>query len=173
MTEKANTIWTFLAVLVGFTFFALLLGAGNTKEVKFEFDPITIDVQRVIDGDTISTVIENKEVNIRLYGIDAPELTQTYGITAKEHLETIVGKGPVVFLKITDDRYKRSVGVIYKDGKCVNELMVINGHAWYYPYSKPVSNIIKYHQKVARDTKKGLWSHPNPIPPWQYRKDDK
>lgn len=173
MTEKANTLFTFLAVLVGISFFALLLGAGNAKEVKFEYDPIIIDVQRVVDGDTIVALIEDKEVSIRLYGIDAPEITQTHGEEAKAYLEKLINAPKITCLKITDDRYGRHVAVIYANGRCLNAQMVIDGYAWYYPYSKPVSNIIKYHQKVTRDSKIGLWSHKDPVPPWHFRKGTK
>ena len=174
MTEKGNTFWTFLAVFAGFIVFVLIVGAGNAREPKFEYDAITIEVRKVIDGDTVTAIIENKEVNIRLYGIDAPESTQTYGTQAKDALDALIDKTkPVVFLKVTDDRYGRAVGVLYQNRLCINERMVIDGHAWHYPYSKPVSNIIRYHHKVARDAKVGLWAHPDPIPPWQYRKENK
>jgi endonuclease YncB( thermonuclease family) len=51
------------------------------KEIAIVFD--------VIDGDTIK-IIKNKNekpVKIRLSCIDAPELTQSWGIEAKAHLK--------------------------------------------------------------------------------------
>jgi endonuclease YncB( thermonuclease family) len=43
-------------------------------------------VLKIIDGDTIKVRINNNQIKIRLACIDAPEMSQTWGIEAKEFL---------------------------------------------------------------------------------------
>ena len=43
-------------------------------------------VQRVVDGDTIHVeTIDGKKYKVRLLGIDAPELSQPYGMASKKN----------------------------------------------------------------------------------------
>jgi endonuclease YncB( thermonuclease family) len=43
-------------------------------------------VLKIIDGDTIKVRINNNQIKIRLACIDAPEMSQAWGIEAKEFL---------------------------------------------------------------------------------------
>lgn len=48
-------------------------------------------VLKCYDGDTCTILTDNKEkFNLRLWGIDAPELKQNYGKEAKEFLNNLV-----------------------------------------------------------------------------------
>jgi micrococcal nuclease len=136
-------------------------------------------VTRVSDGDSVIVVTaEETKLRTRLYGIDAPEVRhgkkvgQPFGEDAKRALsEMILGKK--VRLEIIDiDRYRRMVGIVYLDGKNINEEMVRLGLAWAYrryldaPYA---SEFIGAEQE-AREKGLGLWQEPNPMPPWEFRR---
>ena len=55
----------------------------------------------VIDGDTVDVLDDRKIVHrIRLAGIDAPEKTQPFGQSAKEHLSDIASRGQVFYYRI-------------------------------------------------------------------------
>jgi endonuclease YncB( thermonuclease family) len=55
------------------------------------------------------------------------------------------------------------------DEKSINTQLVQEGCAWVYEaYNKDVSLIDT--QARAKILKKGLWSDPQPIAPWDYRK---
>ena len=126
----------------------------------------------ISDGDTITVLHDGKGVKIRLYGIDTPEKRQAFGKRAKQFTSSMVyGKTVEVETKDTD-RYGRSVALIYVDGQSLNEALVKNGFAWVYrKYCKEAFcedwlNL----EIVARYGKIGLWSEPDPIPPWNFRR---
>lgn len=136
-------------------------------------------VTKVSDGDTITVVTaEGTKLRTRLYGIDAPEIRhgkipgQPYGEDAKRALAAMVS-GKKVRLDILDvDRYKRMVGMIYLNGKNVNEEMVRLGLAWAYRryLDTPYASAFIGAEKEAREKGLGLWKHANPMPPWDFRR---
>lgn len=70
---------------------------------------------------------------------------------------------------ITKDRYGRIVGKVYlSDGSTLNKRLVEAGLAWVYrQYAKdPVLFGLKAKAKIA---KRGLWSDPKSVPPWEWR----
>ena len=81
---------------------------------------------RVYDGDTITI---NKQ-NIRLFGIDAPELKEPYGFLARDYLRALV-KGIEVSCTLTGKTtYQRVVARCYMpSGYEINQLMVEGGVA--------------------------------------------
>jgi micrococcal nuclease len=124
----------------------------------------------IIDGDTIAYVENNKRTRVRLYGIDAPELHQPYGLEAKHKLKLLLRK-KVTLHVITTDRYRREIGVLYVNKTCINTQMLLEGYAWYYPEASPKSTIYQYHEQYARDRKMGMWSSElQLVEPWLYRK---
>ncbi|WP_082182049.1 thermonuclease family protein [Aestuariivita boseongensis] len=80
----------------------------------------------VVDGDTIKI----KNTQIRLFGVDAPELNHPYGKKAKWALHELC-KGQEVSAEITDvDEYGRTVARCYlPDGRDLSEEMVRKGLA--------------------------------------------
>ncbi|WP_372714351.1 thermonuclease family protein [Ilyobacter sp.] len=127
-------------------------------------------VTYVSDGDTVHLESSGQKYKIRFYGIDTPEKSQEFGLEAKEFThERIFGKTVDVDVKDTD-RYGRKVGTVYYDGKDLNLELVKNGYAhWYVQYAKN-DNQLKMAESYARENKLGLWSRPNPVAPWDYRK---
>lgn len=85
---------------------------------------------RIVDGDTI---VINK-TQIRLFGIDAPEIDHPYGKKAKWALVSLC-KGHTVRTEITDvDSYGRTVGKCYlPDGRDLSAEMVKQGLAIDWP----------------------------------------
>ena len=125
----------------------------------------------VADGDTITALHNGKGERIRLYGIDTPEKRQAFGKKAKQFTARMV-YGKIVEVETKDvDRYGRTVGLVYVDGQSLNEALIKNGYAWVYRrYCK--MDLCKDWldlESVARNGKIGLWSDPNPIPPWDFR----
>jgi micrococcal nuclease len=57
-------------------------------------------VKYISDGDTITVTNNktNKKVKVRLFGIDAPEKTQEYGLESKEYLMSLI-KDKVIIVK--------------------------------------------------------------------------
>ncbi|MCB1502696.1 MAG: thermonuclease family protein [Bauldia sp.] len=100
------------------------------------------EVVDVIDGDTIDVHIDLgfyvwiRYQRIHLFGIDAPAMGETAGDAAKAQLESLIG-GKTVILKSmrgedSPDRqgsFGNWLGIVYLDGKSINDAMVASGHA--------------------------------------------
>lgn len=153
-----------------FFFVALLLALQPTALLAS--GAITGQVVRVADGDTITILTaERQQIKVRLAEVDAPEKKQAFGQRAKDFTESLVA-GKMVSVQTRDiDRYGRTVGEVFLlDGRSVNRLLVENGFAWWYRhYSKDAS--IGGLEERARVGRKGLWQDPNPVPPWEWRKN--
>jgi micrococcal nuclease len=129
-------------------------------------------IDYVSDGDTITVIANKTQVKVRLYGIDCPEGGQDFGRRAKQFTSGMVF-GKTVTMKIMDtDRYGRTVANVIIDGKSLNEELVKAGYAWVYPQYCKISKCKQWYkyESEARAQKIGLWSHPNPMPPWDFRR---
>lgn len=130
----------------------------------------------ISDGDTV-TVLDssNSQWKIRLMGIDAPEKKQSFGARSKDSLSDLVYGKQVAVEYHKRDRYGRTVGKIIVDGKDANLEQIKAGLAWHYrQYEKEqsIGDRAAYAkaEELARDAQKGLWTDPNPVPPWEWRK---
>jgi endonuclease YncB( thermonuclease family) len=136
---------------------------------------ITGKVVGIHDGDTLTVLDTNRtQHQIRLNGVDAPELGQPFGQASKRNLsELIFGKTVNVETNKTD-RYGRLVGLITFDGKDINLEQLRAGLAWYYKqYERDVAPDRRQNyadtERAARAAKRGLWADPAPVAPWDYR----
>jgi endonuclease YncB( thermonuclease family) len=132
-------------------------------------------VIRISDGDTITVIQDRTQYKIRLYGIDCPESHQDFGTRAKQFTSDLVFGKLVKVVQQDMDRYGRTIGIVYIGGVCVNQEIIKNGFAWLYQRycNKPICQEWGKLEQQARISKIGLWSHPNPIPPWDFRKGNK
>ena len=104
----------------------------------------------VIDGDTIRV----QKTQIRLFGIDAPELNHPYGVKAKWAMVNLC-KGQVITAEITAvDEYGRTVAkCTLPDGRDLSAEMVKQGMA--IDWSKYSGGI--YRSMETPDARKKLW----------------
>jgi len=133
-------------------------------------------VVKVTDGDTVN-VLEAGNVlhKVRLTGIDAPERGQPYGRKSQEYLSDMVAGKQVLVETEKQDRYGRDLGKIILNGQDINLGQVKAGMAWWYRYyKKQQSQEDRAAYEVAEDNAKakglGLWSDPNPINPYEWRR---
>jgi hypothetical protein len=69
------------------------------------------------------------------------------------------------------DQYGRTLADVFLlDGKNVNHELVKDGWCWWYRKYAPGNTELETLEKDPRESKKGLWADPTPIPPWVYRK---
>ena len=124
----------------------------------------------VVDGDTIDVLDGSKKQHrIRFDGIDAPERGQPFSQRAKSTLSDLVFGKTVKVETEGADKYDRTIGRIYVDGKDVGLAMLEAGMAWHYTkydQSKKYAD----GEKSARAARRGLWTDTNAIPPWDWRK---
>jgi micrococcal nuclease len=139
-----------------------------------------VNVQHVIDGDTVVVSVFCSEIRVRLYGIDCPEDGQPWGNIATAGLIKMIGGRTVHMETHGLDQYDRTLATIYvkrnhdSEWINVNERMVMLGHAWVmrkYYENLPIKrqNQLNRLERWARSKRVGLWKTDNPIPPWQWR----
>lgn len=123
----------------------------------------------VTDGDTLRVRRDGQNTNVRLHGIDAPERAQPFGERAKQFASAFAFGRSASLEPITVDRYSRLVARVFVDGRCLNEELVAQGLAWHYRrYSS--SATLEALELEAREARRGLWSAPDPVPPWDWRR---
>lgn len=131
---------------------------------------LTGRVVRVTDGDTIVLLTENKEqVKIRLDGIDCHESSQDFGARAKQTTSDLCFNKEVRVEKTGEDRYGRTLGFVYVGDVCVNKELLKQGMAWHYKYFNKDPELARLETEAIK-AKVGIWSQPNPIAPWDFRR---
>jgi len=149
--------------------FLLLISAHAPAET------LTGRVVGVSDGDTL-TLLDAKQVphKIRVAGIDAPEKKQPFGEKAKSSLSALAYNRTAEADCRKTDRYRRNVCVVFVGGKDVGLEQIKAGMAWWYrQYAKEQTQReridYEHAESLANRNRYGLWSGPNPTPPWEWR----
>lgn len=141
---------------------------------------------KVFDGDSfLMRGDDGREIEVRLYGIDAPERHQPWSRRSREALYGLI-RGRALRLELVEtDRYGRAVAKVIRepDGLVVNAEMVKSGHAWVYRrYTRDpallrrlgLENLTEL-EEAARRERRGLWSLPpsEQVPPWDWRRQNR
>jgi len=128
-------------------------------------------VTSVHDGDTITV----NDQSVRLDSIDAPELTQAWGIQSRDQLSALVLNQHVTVRYAKKDLYDRVVGTVFKSD-CTNISLkqVSSGAAWYYEAYRcdieiRLRTAYASAQVSARAASQGLWGAPDVVAPWIFR----
>ena len=151
-----NKFLKFVSILI--SVFLLFVSSAHAGQYK---------VVRVYDGDTLTALEGNIEIEVSLAGIDAPEFSekkhlpsQPFSQKSKEYLSSMVLNKNVNISSYGKDLYGRTLGVVFVDGKNINLEMVKAGLAEVYrgtlvpgfdngPYLKAESE--------ARNAVLGIW----------------
>lgn len=151
--------WVFLVALI-------VSGAGTAQGAA---RGITGEVVSIADGDTLTVLTGRTQVRVRLAEIDAPERKQAFGSVSRQHLARLCFRKPAVVRQQSIDRYGRVVGHVTCAGVNANAAMVRAGMAWAYKRYVRDPAIFAI-EAEARQTKRGLWHDPAPLPPWEFRR---
>lgn len=125
-------------------------------------------------GDTYRILREDGRLtDVRLWGVDAPELGQPYGTTVQQTVQRLIG-GKTVRLSVEDhDRHGRPVARIEVERGDLSALLVRRGLAWHDDARAPNADTLMRLEQRARRAERGLWARPNPTPPWEWREQDR
>jgi micrococcal nuclease len=125
----------------------------------------------VCDGDTITILHDRSPEKLRLASIDCPEKKQPFGKQARQFTSDQVFGQPVTIEATGHDRYRRTIATVRTaDGRVLNDELVKAGLAWWFRQYAPDDTHLAALEQQARDQHLGLWSAPNPIAPWDWRK---
>lgn len=137
--------------------------------VSASFEAHAEKVKSVEDGNTMTIVLDDRPVPLKLAYIDAPEKKQAYGDASRKSLADLcLGKNAVLQNKQTD--YSGTlVAVVQCDGSEANRLQVERGLAWVDPkHNNDLS--LPALEAMARRDRRGLWTDDDPVPPWKFRR---
>jgi len=121
----------------------------------------------IVDGDSISAVINQELVRVRLAGVDAPEGNQPFAIDSRQSLHDLCFWVEAELSSISKDYYGRMLARVKCNGVNVNAEQVRRGMAWVADQSVEDKELVQL-QEEARTAKRGLWSYESPVPPWEW-----
>lgn len=123
----------------------------------------------VADGDTLTARCAHETIIVRLAEIDAPERRQPWGERSRQHLALLCHGQPAEVRETARDRWHRMVARVRCAGIDASEAQVRAGLAWRFArYSTDPG--FESLEAAARAARTGLWSDPEPVPPWQWRR---
>lgn len=156
--------------------FALISGHFLSAEARVWPAPVPLNqdfagITRVIDGDTIHV----GDTRVRLEGIDAPESNQTCkrmtgedwacGTEATRAMRAMAEGREVTCRNHGLDKYGRTLGTCFVDGRDINAAMIKLGLAWAYV---KYSTVYVTQEAQARTAKIGIWQG-EALPAWDFR----
>lgn len=167
-------------LVVGLLLLGLLTGCGSvspstpqpaanqqTEEPANSSALTTVDVLRVIDGDTIEVMYQGKTESVRLIGVDTPETVhpskpvQPYGPEASAFTKSqLTGKQIGLEFDVEQrDRYGRLLAYVWMENQMFNRTLVKEGYAQvatFPPNVRYVDDFVAL-QREARAADRGLW----------------
>ncbi len=152
------------------TLATLLACLGGCRRASQPGAPPT-RVVRVLDGDTIEVLRDNRPVRVRLHGVDCPERGQAFGAAARRFTSDFCFGRTVILRSYGHDRYGRLLAdVVLPDGRILNHELLRAGLAWWYREYAPGDRVLEGLESEARAARRGLWQDRDPIPPWEFRR---
>jgi endonuclease YncB( thermonuclease family) len=138
---------------------------------------LTGHVVGITDGDTLTLLVDRQQYKIRIAGIDAPERHQAWGDKSKLNIsrlsfnQTAVADCPKV------DRWGRQICKVTVNAVDLGLEQIKDGMAWWYKkYAKEQTtddrSVYENAELMAQLRRLGLWGDTNPMPPWDFRREN-
>jgi micrococcal nuclease len=148
---------------------AILMGVLLTGGEAFPFGG---QVVSILDGSTIEVVRGGKTQRVRLNGIACPKGGQPYSEQAKQATSDLGFSMDVTLQIYGKDKHGRVMAdVLLPDDRNISHLLVQQGWCWWDRKQNPDNAQLEALEKEARDSQRGLWADPDPVPPWEWRKN--
>ena len=149
-----------MRTLLIFLFCLVLLPAAEAPQGK---------VVTVIDGDSLLVTLEGQRAEIRLYGVDAPQLDQPFGSQSRQFVAGLTLGKRVEILIRDRDRFNRIVAdVRLPNGDLLSHRLVSAGMAWWYKQFAPADGKLAKLEIEAKSARRGLWHGVKAVPPWTW-----
>ena len=160
----------FLILFLGILLLFSQSSLENSQYVGTTSEKISVDLVRIVDGDTLVVRINNKEEKVRIIGIDTPESVrpnypvECFGTASFEYIEFLIGNNEL-FLEFDEtqgmrDRNGRLLAHVFVQDINIGERMIADGYAYEYTYDTPYIYQADYQkvEQTAQNQDKGLWS---------------
>lgn len=147
---------------------AALLAVFSASAAARTLDAV---VTHVSDGDTVwvRPAGAGAALQLRLQGLDAPEICQAFGAQARDALAARVLRRQVRVDIRARDAYQRAVGRVSVQGQDLGAWLVAAGYAWSAGYPRRAGPYAR-EEMAARAGRHGLWSAAAPLAPRSFRK---
>jgi micrococcal nuclease len=150
---------------------SVMTASGAVSVLPATTTPNVYPVSRVVDGDTIDVLMNDKSLRIRIIGLDTPEIVdprkvvQCFAKQASDEGHALLD-GQYVRLEYdpsqgVKDKYGRTLAYVFMmNGTSYEEFMIENGYGHEYTYNLPYKyqSQFKAAQKQAQNQKKGFWA---------------
>lgn len=127
-------------------------------------------VTKVTDGDSLwlQPSVQGPPIEVRLLGVDAPEICQPWGTQARDALKVLVEGKQVTLRAVGLDTYQRTLGTVMLDDVDVNSRLVEEGHAWSTRSKWDRGPLVKQ-ERMAKALSRGLHSQAGAVMPKDFR----
>lgn len=123
----------------------------------------------VHEGDRVTIQYQGRNEVVALRNVNCPKLKQPYGKHAKHAAAAYLANRAVVVRDLKKDQQGRmTADILLNDGRNIAHELVKEGLAWVQP-GEVHDPALKDLEELARASKHGLWSEPNPVPPWKWK----
>jgi len=148
--------------------FALLivLWAGVAERAAADLEGRVIAVP---DGDTLTIRVGGENLRVGLDGVDAPEIGQAYGKSARRSLAQLCRGKDASVVERGKDEDGRILGSVRCGELDANAEQVRRGMAWVHLRYLPLGSPLYEFEANARLRRVGLWRAAKPVPPWEWR----
>ena len=161
MLNRRSTSWATVCLAM-----CILAGTAGWAQT------FTGKVTEVVKGDVLVIAHGEKPEKVRVAGVDCPELAQPFGPEAKKFTSDLVLNKDVSVEQLgTDNEGKTIARITLWDGRSLDEELLTEGMGWYYEMHPGNSESLRRLAAKAITAKKGLWTDPAPLAPWDFRGD--
>jgi micrococcal nuclease len=127
-------------------------------------------VSHVTDGDTVWVRPDDgtPAQQVRIEGIDAPEICQAFGRESRDALSQHLLRRRVVLVTRGEDDYRRTIARVRVGRTDAGKWMVSHGYAWSYKF-RSNSGPYRHEESHARSRRLGLWAQGDAERPRDFR----
>jgi glucose/arabinose dehydrogenase len=122
---------------------------------------------RVVDGDSLEVVIDERRVAVGIVGIDAPQLSSECGKAARAETQALVGRGVVLQddpAMVLDERKRRMYHASTLDGRSVAAALVSAGLARANGVGAEAATLSALESQARQSQAGCVWGGPVPAP---------
>ncbi len=117
------------------------------------------------DGDTVWPLDDD---NVRLLGMDAPEIGRPFVKKSSDRLGKLIEGRTVEIEFHGHDRHRRPLARLEIEGQDVNRRIVFDGLAWHFKWYSNDTTLAAA-QADVRAAGRGPWGDVEPMPLWEWR----
>ena len=138
-------------------------GATDTPTPAMSVEPPATDLDVVVtsvsDGDSFRAEAPSGEIEVRLLGLNAPELDECHGPLAKEALGELIEGHRIGLARESDlDQFDRVLARAVVAATYVNLELVLNGHGLVLSEAAPDRDLLLEAEEIARARGTGMWA---------------